>query len=891
MILFYILAALFIVSSVNSVQNIREEPNELIEECKVIGPEFIRKFELIEYYSDIFYTLNDQLNTFSKAQEKKSVNMVILLGNPGAGKSTLAQFLTDVEKLTSVETPSNSGNFIIAGNDKIGNEIIESKTLFPELIIDSDTRNMICDSPGFRDTRSTMHELIAASSMKKILNQTEKIKIALVIPETSLMKGSYRDDFTDLLKHTTSFVKHFDYYKKSFYLVATKGNSYVVKDNATVKVCEEFSVDQICDFLKEVKSSMEKHSPSLEGKKDHKDAIDIISTILGRPKTRILLFRKPTQEGPLINISDLMTERSTLRKALLSDINFSLINENDFGYSVSDQAKNYLNELFSLGKEYIISLSDLLSKYIVTVYENKLNEIKLMDERIDEIKRLKDNTYRLINETHSAANAKQYFNVIKSFMDFKNISDKCKNNLNKAGILINFLDNLDNFLKSPEYKLSGWSGSFHMLSDFIHNETVNNYLIEDAFRALTSYEIQNYKKMFYLPVITPWADTYEGNTINEHTLPNLLTFLNLSKKYGDVKLNELTMKILSSATDLAIKTETKSYYINDTLHFSGYIVRLSEIEDRHFKNDVETNRLVIIALHTVFIDKDLDQDYLKGKEILIIAPMWNVIGSRRISVDGRPGNKVLPPKAVTGEIGKDGADGENAGIFIGIGMTFENGRNLIISANGGDGQTGGDGGDGLQGSDGRNGVKYSETLSGTSKTILLIYNRFVKKTVLQGTFGDPGGDSGAGGEGGKGGKNGTVKLYNLGANNDGVSIKVKDGIAGSNGKDGIPGRGGQGGCEISLTEISEYLLIIPVSSVGKQLFGNCLPRNRSGTVKRMNNNLLKYHGSQVIKPSKVTITCQFLKEYYSFYNSYRSIFFDATFEKFKENIQNKILAC
>ncbi|XP_075221384.1 uncharacterized protein LOC142324434 [Lycorma delicatula] len=872
--------------------NIRYHSAELTEECNIIGPEIFSKFDEVEHFSNMFYILNDQLNEATSKQENKSLNMIMLIGNTGAGKSTLAQLISgNKEKLLSVETSPDSGDYIVIDNDKIGMDTVVSTTLIPDLIIDSETGNIVCDSPGFKDTRSPIHELVAASSMVKVLKSSRKIKIVLVIPQTSLMKGSYRDDFTNLLKQTTSFVKDVDKYKKSFYLTATKGNLYTFKKGMIIPASEESVVHGIRFFLNEAILSLENSTPSVNGT-DHLREISVIKNLLDDSKSRIKLFRKPSQEGPLIEITEINDERSKLREVLLSDNNFTTIDENDFGYSISDRAKVYLVELFLLVDKYIASLSGLLSRYFVDFYRNKLHNIKRIDERIKELKIINSDINKLVNEIKETDNAKTYINSTQSFIERKNINYKCKMNLNKVDILINFLDNIDNFLNSSEYSYrpDKWSASFSTLTDFVRTETENNYLIEDVFLTLTGYEIQKKKTQLHLPVINDLQnDTVNG--INEEKIRSFLTSIDLYKKYNDFKLNENTVKILNSLVDITIKSETKIYSLNDALHVEGYIVRLSEIQDHRIENKNNINSLVILAMHTVFIDKDLDEDYLKGKEILIVAPTWHVVGTRRLSVDGRSGKTpYLSYKADLGEIGKDGANGESGGTFTGVGMTFENGHNLILSANGGDGENGQNGGDGLDGRDGWDGYTYSSDLSRNNKNIYLVYNNFEETSGYKGVSGTPGGDSGAGGKGGKGGKKGTVDLSNVGPYASGIKIEMDNGKHGRDGEDGIPGRGGQGGCDVYYSDTDEYFLFFRVSSVRNKSYGRCRGRSRSGFVKR-NRNLIRWHPSYFDIQDKLKISCSILAAYTASYKKYESILFDAKFEEFMDNINKNILRC
>lgn len=125
-------------------------------------------------------------------------------------------------------------------------------------------------------------------------------------------------------------------------------------------------------------------------------------------------------------------------------------------------------------------------------------------------------------------------------------------------------------------------------------------------------------------------------------------------------------------------------------------IKISDvIEMDEWKNATD---IEIFAQEKVIFDADIVKI---GEEVhlSIIAPTWDIFGTREINLNGASGKPYYSPKAangvssVNGQDGKPGLPGSPAGSFFGIGDVFSH-NTLTILANGGDGDAGQDGGDG-----------------------------------------------------------------------------------------------------------------------------------------------------------------------------------------------------
>lgn len=169
----------------------------------------------------------------------------------------------------------------------------------------------------------------------------------------------------------------------------------------------------------------------------------------------------------------------------------------------------------------------------------------------------------------------------------------------------------------------------------------------------------------------------------------------------------------------------------------------------------EVRAVEVYATGTVFVDGDVR---LPGGSLVVVAPRWEVLGERLVSLDGLPGRRMPPPSAAEcggrGSDGLPGQPGAAGGSFLGVGAVFSGTDKLVISVSGGDGGPGQEGGAGGRGASG----------------------------------GGNGGDGGDGGEGGMGGSPGRAELLSVVSDTEpDVQVDMLYGIR------GVAGRGGRGG--------------------------------------------------------------------------------------------------
>lgn len=207
---------------------------------------------------------------------------------------------------------------------------------------------------------------------------------------------------------------------------------------------------------------------------------------------------------------------------------------------------------------------------------------------------------------------------------------------------------------------------------------------------------------------------------NDQVIGNLIRKCNVTGnekiKVSDIGLNQLLERMNSTVPPALAETKIDSPKLKalkallhqtlidrvrivcgkNELLVKGYDVNISEFNQIY----CEARKIEICALHKVFIDADIDKTG-EGVQITIVAPIWEIVGDRRIILNGASG---VPHffHAPDGYIGKENGDdglpgnpGGSAGHFIAIGNRFVNDELLKIKLNGGQGSNGQSGGKGI----------------------------------------------------------------------------------------------------------------------------------------------------------------------------------------------------
>ncbi|WP_266264388.1 hypothetical protein [Rickettsia hoogstraalii] len=174
----------------------------------------------------------------------------------------------------------------------------------------------------------------------------------------------------------------------SIAIVATKiDNQYVKQGKDFILVADDKVIGTIADFLQEVKQDLGERVklPNISTKEQnfYDSAIKFIDVLLVKEDdcfTKIGIFRRPDEPGPLSNITLLQVGKEHIEKILYQQLNFTIKDDDDFGYTISEKSKLDINDLVEeINKNIWSNVSNIAEKverYYHDLVEQMSNKIK-----------------------------------------------------------------------------------------------------------------------------------------------------------------------------------------------------------------------------------------------------------------------------------------------------------------------------------------------------------------------------------------------------------------------------------------------------------------------------------------------------------------------------------
>lgn len=766
--------------------------------------------------------------------KKLNNDIVLLLGNTGSGKSTLAQYI--VGNLNHLRSVKSGIDYVIINNKEKDSRrsTIISKTLYPELIVDSETHTNYYDCPGFRDTRSAAHEITATYFTKKIIDSARSVKLVFTVNHSSVRDGNDRNDFMELLKHATNLIKDIKKFNNSIMLVVTKVEELAGTDNEIIS--------SIANFLEGVKTDLEENSFSSFGENFCTKAMEFIDAILTNTQLhfhKIGIFKRPKDVGKLSTLQSYKHERDTLNKMLKENIQYTKVSKDDFDFTVSDQTKNNISMWVD---EVYNDITSELSKVEKEIIEYFKHQEELYSLKLNEVKSLFNKACELFSQSQKTDNTMTSQEFIENLIQvIKNLKI---NVVLKSLYLIHSHENYLAFLylfskrSKPNNKLSYLVKGLSSTAKYLDESNKWYNFLYGFYSCLSGYNIQKdvskYNMVAIEEKINQQNESVKFKDI-QALIQNIIDNCNIKYELLDVRdvtLNKYKLNALTNVLKFSLAHDVKSFCsLNDnTLTIQGYYTKLSDV-DKMIKNcRIKIKIIEILSLHKIFIDTDLSKE---GKKLglIIISPIWDIVSDSKITLDGAPGRTILTVNTKEmneTDVNRNGIDGQAggpAGSFFGIGQTFLklDKQELSISAVGGNGENGGNGSDGKNGEDGigparstpKGAFYLANCIEEWKNNKFLIEESPVKTSMRSGSgaLGEiyleahytvygrnatPGGKGGNAGAGGVGGNGGRINIIALNGNFD---IKTKFG-KGKNGENGKPGKGGKGANNSELIKVS-----------------------------------------------------------------------------------------
>jgi len=426
--------------------------DQLIYKARTVyrNGEYMSSYKLIEKAFRIYRTFNYQeFKRLIKHVEDagdliKGKDIILLLGETGAGKSTVIQFLLGMKMLKKEINgiPHIEGeideylkrmdaNGIL--DEKITNQI---KNLKSSCFFKSETRYLnpieleldntfiidsikLCDTPGFRDSNGPEIDVANAISIIKAINTAKSVRPVVLISEKGF--GDRGLELKRLAMTIASIIPDFNNFHDKINFIFTKfgkedGKNILSKiNNLILNVPNRENLNEsLIDFLNLLKIKLE---------------------VINNNQTNFIL--DPINDNPK-NLLKLLIENHGIENP-----------EKYFKYFITDSSLSYLNEQISINDNII---NNCLFKHEYRIVKYKLEEIKYLHEITDnQILKNKYNTIvtKVINHINKV------FDNIKSDLSqlFKLEDDISEENLNKIQENYLITNKLDVFKGKIEDKM------------------------------------------------------------------------------------------------------------------------------------------------------------------------------------------------------------------------------------------------------------------------------------------------------------------------------------------------------------------------------------------------------------------------------------------------------
>lgn len=665
------------------------------------------KAEVFMAASEVFATnkenaMQETLNRLDEGKKflnlSESQDIIVVVGNTGSGKTAFTHYVAgDYSQLTAVKANNNpySQDYVIDDPfDKISgkDQTTVSKTILPELVVDEDGIAWY-DCPGFSDTRNTSVEIATTYFVKNVIDHAKSVKVLFVVNQGSTLVGYDRTDFDRMVRHAINLVKNVGRYKLSMGLILSKAEAYPPRTTEPIPewAATNLAGDFISSYRKDVQIDKENDETT-------QTIVTLLDAFLDKHAdgnySQIGVFWRPDKAGPLNESTLLANGRKSLRKMITQHLVYEKVEQDDFGFTLSDKAQNDLSDLAQQINHNITESVRKIGDDTITAYKQKEKELNNFVEKKNifvnaqlKLFDLKDNVQNLT--------AKQLLSKLVNFTEEQRIfipKSNLENIENQQKYLL-FLDLVSK--KKLPVSQSDWVIALDKCYSYILEEQNWYVVLTELYNILSGYKYQKDLSLYNVRDLSKWGvgAKEQGIFINNY---NFMDFLKLHRNYYELlktmKVNEIRLKGINDLLNITLKHVVEHKCVgDDTMIVTGEYLKMSEVKLQHCGARIKNVHL--FAINTFFADANIKFQG-ENKELAIMAKKWETVRDVTFTINGEdskfvPGSQPEPTallrKGKPGIPGKAGSNGVN---FIGLTDQIVNSDQLSINANGGMGSIG-----------------------------------------------------------------------------------------------------------------------------------------------------------------------------------------------------------
>lgn len=259
--------------------------------------------------------------------------VIAIIGMPRTGKSTFKNIFLKDPNLQVVRARKNSKMFLFTeGGSQISaaNETYKSKTLIPNVAVDSSSGALLVEFPSFSDTRGAAEEIAAIFMMKNVLDKAEQVKFVVMENHAGLSAGSDKHTIRTILRHLAQFFPDVDRLNGSIALIANKAQRLADMTAQDEEV-------HVTEFLENFKIGLVE-TPNLQPEEITKmiKLIDIFND--GGNGDNIAVIFKPNKEGSAWDIDYMNDTHDQLKDLVQNKLKFANNTGVEYDFNMSDES-------------------------------------------------------------------------------------------------------------------------------------------------------------------------------------------------------------------------------------------------------------------------------------------------------------------------------------------------------------------------------------------------------------------------------------------------------------------------------------------------------------------------------------------------------------------------
>lgn len=611
-------------------------------------------------------------------------NVILVIGNSGSGKSTLVHYIAaDYSKLVSLEPVGDETEYKIHDelDPEIGNILSTtvSRTLVPELIID-EKKNVWYDCPGFGDTRNQTVEIATTFMIKSAIENALSVKIVLVVNYASVTESYDRFDLERLMTRATQLINNIDRYKNSVSLVVSKAPPYWMKGRRPIEIFEE-------SVKKSTANYMSKYRLVQQEKGSNEKKIHLVDALLKKTSSgdypKISVFWRPSDAGAFNTIGKMIDGRQKIRNSILEQSSYTEIQQNDFGFPLTNGAQIHIA---NMARHTIADISTLLTNIdnrVLNALEQKIESIDSFHDRL-ELLVIGERSIQIIN--NKVATLKQLTDRFAGLIKSLNITamntelnriDKHEKNLNILKSIVH---------TGIIFPIRDWVAVSNRAIDFVTTEHTWSSFLVQVYEFFASYEVQNNIAVYNVANLSDWGSLNRPQGLRI-VASNFNEFTKRFPGSTGATLTTSKLKELNEIIEITLRSPVHYECDGETMTIKGKFVKSSDIQPAMCPSN-RISKINVFVVSTFYVDNDLRLNGFKG--LNIFGNKWKILRATTFNLSGFDGESQERPQ-FSGTAGNPGNAGTNAGNFVGLSNELINGESLTVKLHGGNGASGQDG--------------------------------------------------------------------------------------------------------------------------------------------------------------------------------------------------------